>query len=58
MLKKFGLFVSIRSIHVDLQRFLRHIDTLFKLFRPFKLQNIHGDIVQSDIKVSYKKKVH
>lgn len=57
MLKKIGLFVSIRSIHMDLQRFSRHIDTIFKLYRPFKLQNIHGDIVQSDIKVSYEKKV-
>ena len=38
LLKKKGLFVSIKSKHVGLLRFLKHVGTPIKPFKPFKLQ--------------------
>ena len=44
MLKKLGLFVSVKSIHVGLLRFLKYVGTLIKLFKPFKLQKLFMEV--------------
>lgn len=40
VLKELGLSVSIRPMHVSFLRFLEHVGTLTKLFKPFKLQEL------------------